>query len=72
MINCEKVWKGLECCADRTDRKCQICPYDSPDNIYCVSDITRDALKLLMEYRDSIISLQHTINELNKAIEERC
>ena len=49
MLDSEKVMKGLECCADRTDRKCQICPYDSPDNIYCVSDITRDALELLKE-----------------------
>ena len=49
MADMKKVLNGLECCADRTDRKCQICPYDSPDNIYCVSDITRDALELLKE-----------------------
>ena len=65
----KKAQKGLECCADRTDRKCQICPYDSPENINCVSDMTRDTLELLKEHEAQIEQLEHdlavTQNKLN-------
>lgn len=69
MVDREKVLNGLRACADRTGALCRTCPYDFRKE-GCISDMAEDALELLKEQQETIISLQHIINKLNEAIAE--
>lgn len=72
MTDREKVIKGLECCAAGNSGRCiRECPYDFVNNANCVSDMTRDALELLKEQRETIASVQGTIRKLIAVLEEQ-
>lgn len=73
MIDKGKVLTGLECCS-MNGNGCKRCPYNKdcdemPDygNAYLCSD----AMELLNEQQETIVSLQSTINKLTKALAEK-
>lgn len=70
MANREDVIKGLDC---HRLGFCFACPYndDVISTVNCKPNLVRDALEVLNHDKETIESLQHTINELNKAIVEK-
>lgn len=72
MADREKVFDGLKCLAD-DDACCHSdCPYfDNRITTSCFQRMAQDALELLKEQQETIVSLQSTINKLTKAIAEQ-
>ena len=71
MNGCEKVMKGLECCAVKnitpeSARHCGICPYDRERNgemdFDCQNDLLCATLELLKEQEPRVMTLQEAIN----------
>ena len=61
----DKVIKGLEHCADRTNKRCNpTCPYHDRD--FCNSDLAQDALELLKEQQKERTKEASAYAELNK------
>ncbi len=74
MIDREKVKKGLDLCLTGEPARCKDCPYDAE----CKeargigpSPLRMDALELLKEQQEILVSFQSTINKLTKALAEQ-
>lgn len=56
----EKVIKGLEHCADRTNKRCnRTCPYH--DRFFCESELAADALELVKEQTTENVCSQRNV-----------
>lgn len=72
MADREKVFDGLKCLAD-DDACCHSdCPYfDNRITTSCFQRMAQDALELLKEQQETIVSFQSTINKLANALAEK-
>ena len=74
MADREKVFDALRCCI--TEGKCRNCPWEDCEKVgskRAIVPVTLmlDALNLLKEQQETIVSLQSTISKLTKALAEQ-